>query len=126
MSDGLGIIARPLEVLKRCGDQAQDHAGIAHLVAEEGAELVVVGLPLALDGSVGPAAAAALAEIELLRDTLEVPVETYDERLTTVSANRILAEQGVAGRNRRRTVDKVAAAVILQSWLDSKNRPEER
>jgi putative Holliday junction resolvase len=123
VSDPIGIIARPLKVLQRGSSPADDHRAIAEIVSEEGAELVVVGLPLALDGSVGPAATAALREVESLRDTLRVPVETYDERLTTVSADRILKEQGVAGPDRRKTVDKVAAAVILQSWLDSQNPP---
>ena len=123
ISDPLGIIARPLEVLRRGADQSEDHLRVAQIVAEEGVGIVVVGLPLALDGSVGPAATATLIEVESLGDTLSVPVETYDERLTTVSADRILREQGVAGKNRRESIDKVAAAVILQSWLDARNPP---
>lgn len=121
VSDPLGVIARPLTVVRRGSDLAEDHQALAEILEEEQAEIVVVGLPLALDGSVGPAATAALREVELLRATIWVPVETYDERLTTVSADRILREQGVAGKDRRESVDKVAAAVILQSWLDAQS-----
>src|SRR5205085_3638545 len=83
------------------------------------AERVVIGLPLSLDGSEGPAAAWARAEASALAAALgDVPVELYDERLTTVSAQRALVAAGVRGRNRRRVVDQVAAAVLLQAWLD--------
>lgn len=115
-------IASPLVVLQRTGDPVQDRRAIARLVEEEEAELVVVGLPLSLDGSVGPAAAAAQAEVEALAEALPVPVATYDERLTTVSAERVLAEQGVRGRRRREVVDMVAAAVLLQAWLEGPGR----
>jgi putative holliday junction resolvase len=81
---------------------------------------VVIGLPLSLDGSEGPAAAWARGEASALAAALgdDVPVELYDERLTTVSAQRSLVAAGVKGRNRRRVVDQVAAAVLLQAWLD--------
>jgi putative Holliday junction resolvase len=118
VSDRSGTVAGPLTVLARSGDEARDHARIRALVAEEEAELVVVGLPLSMDGSVGRAAAAAAAEVERLASVVGVPVETYDERLTTVSAHRTLTEAGLDERARRRVVDKVAAAVILQGWLD--------
>jgi putative Holliday junction resolvase len=88
-----------------------------------GVERVVVGLPLSMDGSVGPAAEAALDEVGALRQALPVPVETWDERLTTVSAERSLRERGVRARDQRRTVDQVAAAVLLQSWLDGPGSP---
>jgi putative Holliday junction resolvase len=73
---------------------------------------------LSLDGGVGPAARAVLDEVAALRDLSPAPVETYDERLSTVTAERSLAEQGVRGADRRRVVDQVAAAVVLQAWLD--------
>ena len=79
----------------------------------------VVGLPLSLSGQDGPAARAARKEVAALATVVAVPVETYDERFTTVTAERALAEGGVRGAARRQVVDKVAAAVILQSWLDS-------
>ena len=113
-----GTLATPHSVLERAADHAADHAAVAGLVAELGAERVVVGLPLSLDGSMGPAARAAAAEAEALGDFLGVPVETYDERLTTVTADRSLSSLGLPGQARRRVVDKVAAAVMLQAWLD--------
>jgi putative Holliday junction resolvase len=113
-----GTVATPYSVLERSTDHSADHAAIAALVDELGAERVVVGLPLSLDGKMGPAARAVAEEAEILGDVLAVPVETYDERLTTVTADRSLSSLGLSGQARRRVVDKVAAAVILQAWLD--------
>ena len=115
-----GNLSTPYEVIQRSGDRHQDRRAIAVIVAEVEAEFVVVGLPLSLDGSVGPAARAALEEVDALRDTLAVPVETYDERLTTVTADRQLKEQGLDAPARRRVVDKVAASILLQAWLDAR------
>lgn len=114
-----GTLATPYEVVGRSGDRARDHRRIGELVAEADAQLVVVGLPRSLDGSLGPAAHTVLDEVEQLRAALNVPVETWDERLSTVTAERSLVEQGVRGPRRRQIVDKVAAAVILQAWLDA-------
>ena len=114
-----GTLATPYEVVPRSGDRARDHRRIAELVDEAGATVVVVGLPLSLDGSVGPAAQRALDEAEELSAALAVPVETWDERLSTVTAERSLLAQDLRGPARRKVVDKVAAAVILQSWLDA-------
>src|SRR5439155_1130054 len=77
-SDTSGAIATPREVLRRTGDPAADRAAIVRAVEELEAELVIVGLPLSLDGSMGPAARAAAVEAEALRAVLSVPVETYD------------------------------------------------
>lgn len=121
LSDSAGVLATPWTRVDRCGDEALDHRRIADLVTEAEADCVVVGLPLSLDGSVGPAAAKATAEVERLAAVLPVPVETYDERLTTVTAERVLREQGVTGRRRREVVDQVAASVLLQAWLDARS-----
>jgi putative Holliday junction resolvase len=120
VSDRSGTIASPLTVLQRSGSRRTDHERIAALVREEEAEVVVVGMPRSLSGAQGPAARAATAEIAALASVVDVPVETSDERFTTVTANRALAESGVRGPARRQVVDKVAAAVILQSWLDAR------
>ena len=120
VSDPSGAIAHPYEVVERQGRAADDHRRLADIVEEVGAERVVVGLPLSLDGTAGPAARAALAEAEDLAQVMAVPVETFDERLTTVAAERSLRALGTKGRARRRVVDKVAAAVMLQSWLDGR------
>lgn len=126
VSDRSGTIATPLLVLQRSGRQRTDHERIKALVDEEEAERVVVGLPLSMNGSIGKAAAAAITEAEILASVVGVPVETIDERLTTVTAERILMELGKRGRARRQIVDKVAAAVILQSWLDGRGARSDR
>ncbi len=121
ISDSGGTVATPIDTVHRSGDRQRDHRAIAALVAEWEAELVVVGMPFSLDGTVGPAAKRAQAEVRRLGDTLTVPVETYDERLTTVMADRALMEQDMKADARRKVVDMVAASVILQSWLDSRS-----
>ena len=118
VSDRSGTIATPLTVLLRSGRTSVDHERIKALVEEEEAVLVVVGLPLSMDGSVGKAAQAALREVKALATVVGVPVETFDERLTTVTADRMLMEFRMRAEDRRKIIDKVAAAVILQSWLD--------
>lgn len=126
LCDSAGTVASPFEVVERSGDRQRDHRRLAELVAEAEAEVVVVGVPYSMDGSVGPAAKRALAEIRVLRRALPVPVETYDERLSTVTAHRSLREMEVDPATRRRVVDKIAAAVILQAWLDHRSaaRPD--
>ena len=119
VSDSAGTLAMPIEVLDRLGDRRREQRVIADLVAEWEAEIIVVGLPYNMDGSVGPMARAYTSEAKVLGDTLEVPVVLYDERLTTVTAERNLMEQNMNAQERRRVVDKVAAAVMLQSWLDA-------
>lgn len=118
LSDSDGRVATPYQVIERSGDIDQDHRRIREIAAEEGARRVVVGLPLSLDGSVGPAARGVLAEVERLAATIGLDVETYDERLTTVTADRSLTTLGMRTGARRQVVDMVAAAVILQAWLD--------
>lgn len=119
VSDSAGTVATPVATLERSGRPADDRRGIAELVAEWEAEIVVVGLPLSLDGTAGPSARSVLDEVARLTEALAVPVVTHDERLTTVSAERSLAAQNLTGPARRRVVDRVAAAVILQAWLDA-------
>lgn len=123
LSDGGGTVATPYETIARSGDRPRDHRRIAALVDETGAGTVVVGLPLSLDGTVGPAARAILDEVGELRTALPVDVVTWDERLSTVEAERSIRVMGVKKGRRRRVVDQVAATVILQSWLDA-GRPQ--
>lgn len=119
VSDRSGTIATPLTVLQRSGSRRRDHEAITRLVADEEAELVVVGLPLNMNGSKGPAAAAAETEARALATVVGVPVVTFDERRSTVTADRVLIDAGRRAPDRRKVVDKVAAAVILQHWLDT-------
>ncbi len=125
VSDRSGTIASPHSVVLRTGSHAADHRALAAIVAEYEAERLVVGLPLSMDGSVGPAARAALDEVDELAQALPVPVETVDERLTTVSAERSLRLGKVKGQARRAVVDKVAAAILLQVWLDGRDDRDE-
>lgn len=118
VSDVTGSVASPLTVIERTGDAEADRAAVARVVREVGAERVVVGVPVPLAGGEGRASRAAREEAAALAGLLGVPVETVDERLTTVTAERALRQAGVRGRKRRAVVDKVAAAVILQAWLD--------
>ena len=120
VSDRTGTIASPLTMVPLSGNKAADHRRIAALVAEEEAEIVVVGLPLNMNGSVGPAAQAAIAEAKALATVVGVPVETYDERRTTVTADAALMEFKMNAQARRKVVDKVAAAVMLQNWLEAR------
>ena len=120
VSDSEGKVATPSRVVQRSGDRSRDHRAIRDIVDEYEAGQLVVGLPLSLDGSMGPAARAAAAEAEELAAVVDVPVEVYDERLTTVTADRSLMEMKMKADARRRVVDKVAAAVMLQSWLDGR------
>jgi putative Holliday junction resolvase len=105
----------------RSGDEALDHHRLLAIATEVEAELIVVGLPLSLDGSMGP---AAVAEAERLGATTDLPVELYDERFTTVTADRSLMERKMKADARRRIIDKVAAAVMLQAWLDGRRRTD--
>jgi putative Holliday junction resolvase len=118
ISDLTGTVASPFTVIQRSRSKRHDHEQIAKLVRDEEADLVVVGLPISLSGQEGPAAKAARAETAALATLIDVPIETYDERLSTVTAQRALTEAGVRGRSGRQVIDKVAAAVFLQAYLD--------
>ena len=121
LSDPAGRVATPYAVIERSGDAALDRRTILAHAREAGASRVVVGLPLSLSGDTGPAARAVLEEVEALRAVAgeEVTVETHDERLTTVIAEQGMREGRVPRRARRRTVDAAAAAVMLQSYLET-------
>ena len=115
VSDELGMLAQPWKTLPG-GDKTLD--AIVSAVAELKPSRVLVGLPRNMDGTYGPAAEAARAFADLLRARIECPVDLWDERLTTVSAQRALRESGRKARDQRSVVDQVAAQFLLQSWLD--------
>jgi putative Holliday junction resolvase len=119
IGDRTGTIASPLKVLQRSGSISRDHRTIAELVIDEEADIVVVGLPLNMSGSSGPAAQAAIDEAAAMATVVGVPVVTFDERRTTVTADNAMMEANMRAEARRRIVDKIAAAVMLQNWLDS-------
>jgi putative holliday junction resolvase len=121
VTDSAGTMALPRTTLVRGKDIDGDRRRLVELIVEEEAVVVVIGLPLSLDGSRGRAALAAEAEAEALRDLLRergVEVELFDERLTTVSAHQALAAGGNDSRARRKMVDQAAATVMLSAWLD--------
>ena len=119
VSDEAGVFACPRTTLRRDGTEVSKLIAIAR---EESVGEIVVGLPLSLDGSVGPSAARALEFADALRKSLEIPVETWDERMTTVQAERCLIEGNVRRRRRRQVIDQVAATLILQGYLDFRQR----
>ena len=120
ISDSGGSLATPYEVVTRTGSRDEDHRRIKAIVEEVEAEILVVGLPLSLDGTEGKAAQGARQEAEAIGQTISVPIELHDERLTTVEAERILKEQGLDAAERRNVVDKVAAAILLQAWMEGR------
>ena len=120
ISDDARRMAVPLGTV-RTGAPA-DLRAIADLIREHGVTLVVVGHPLLLSGEAGDRAHHAERFAAAIGEALDVPVLLQDERLSTVEAGRALRESGASGRDRRRTIDRAAATVILQAWLDT-DRP---
>ena len=118
MSDPTGTIASPLESIP--AEPADTLAGrIAKVAREREASRIVVGLPRRLDGSSGPEADAARRLADAIRRETRLPVTMFDERLSSRSAERALLEGGVSRARRRQLSDRVAAVIILQSYLDS-------
>jgi len=120
LSDPSRTVASPHSVVPRGRDHATDHRAILEMVRAEEVTAIVVGMPLSMSGASGPAARAAAVEIEELRTVVgaDIAVVAHDERLTTVTAERSLGNARMKRARRREVVDKVAAAVMLQSWLD--------
>jgi len=118
-----GLLATPVATLARDLHGGADQARLARLVAEREAVEVIVGLPRSMSGRSGPAARAAREYAESLAERIDpIPVRLADERLTTVAATRRLAEAGTRGRKGRQVVDRSAAVLILQGWLDAARR----
>jgi len=126
ISDELKLTVRPLTTLRR---ERQSRAStlerIATLVIEQEVETLVVGLPLRMDGTVGDAAERVLRFIRELQGKLQIPVVPYDERLTSREADEILRERGADARERRARSDEIAAAIILQDYLNDQARRDE-
>jgi len=118
ISDSKGKVATPYATLERTNDE-HDATAIADLAAAEDAKLIVLGHPLSLEGKRGDAALVTEAFAEKLKES-GVRVTLWDERLTTAEAEKQLKGRGMKGRARRAVVDKVAAQVLLQSYLDTK------
>ncbi len=118
VSDELGIVALPHTVILSRGWDS-DIARVGQLVSEVGAGEIVVGLPRNMNGTLGPAANQVLEFCRRLGEAVPVQVVTWDERLSTAQASRVLIEADLSRRRRRDVIDKTAAAIILQAYLDN-------
>lgn len=123
LSDPLGIAAQPFEVIDR--RKANALTRIAEIVSENGVERIIVGRPLRLSGEAGLAAQAVDLFVLELAAKVKVPIDLWDERLSTAQAERAMIEGGARRETRRQNIDKVAAALILQSYLDATGTPAE-
>ncbi|MDX9917473.1 MAG: Holliday junction resolvase RuvX [Gudongella sp.] len=119
ISDALGITAQPLTVITR-ESKKKDLAEIEALLSEYSVKKVVVGMPYNMNGTVGPSGEMARTVAEKIKNKFGVEIVYIDERLSTVSAERVLIESEVRRENRKNMIDKVAASYILQTYLDSK------
>jgi putative Holliday junction resolvase len=120
VSDPAGAVASPVAVLD-ARVLARDVRLLARIVEDYEAEALVVGLPVTLAGDEGPQAADVCAVAERLGVALGLPVEYHDERLSSAEARRLMREAGMSEREQRGSVDKVAAAIVLQGWLDARS-----
>ena len=121
VSDLMGIIANPLETYTRKGNLAMDAEYIANLAKQKEVTLFVSGLPLSLAGGENEQTLKTREFIEELQKHTDIPVKYLDERFTTLSAERVLIQGNVRRENRKKVIDKVAATIILQNYLDSKH-----
>ncbi len=124
ISDGLGLTAQPLEVMVNKAGQIIPR--LADLIAERQISQVVMGLPKHLNNAEGVKAQEARAFGQALAQTTGVVVDFMDERLSTVAAHRLLMESGLSGPQKRQVVDKLAAAIILQTWLDAQRHQQDK
>ena len=123
LSDETATLASGLETIRRVGPR-KDLRAVVDIVREHGVVEVVVGLPRKLDGSLGPQAQKVIAFMEALRPAVKVPVVPWDERFTSVVANKALVEADRSRKERRALVDKVSAILILQNYLDYRKLAE--
>jgi putative Holliday junction resolvase len=120
LSDEMGILAQPLEAVP-AEPFAQFLTRLREILHDKQVELVLVGMPRNMDGSYGPAALKVQEFVGVLKESITTPIQTWDERLTSAQANRFLIQADVRRSDRRAKVDKTAAAILLQSYLDSRH-----
>jgi putative Holliday junction resolvase len=123
VSDPLGLTAQGLEVLTRQNPEA-DLARLVQVARHWGVQQIVLGLPRHLDGRLGTLAPQVLELADALQKTLGVEVVTWEERLTTMEAERVLLQADLSRRRRRRVVDQLAAVLILQNYLDYRQQQQ--
>ncbi len=119
LSDPSGMIALPLEFIPAEPFNAFLDR-LKTLIREKEVEMILIGMPRNMDGSYGPAAAKVREFVAVLKETIAIPIQTWDERLTSAQANRFLIQADVSRKNRKEKVDQAAAAILLQSFLDSR------
>jgi len=125
VSDELGLIAQGLKTIRRTSKEA-DFEEITKIVDEFQIGKIVVGLPMNMNGTLGKQAEIVLQWIRNLKEEVSLPVETWDERLSTVEASKVLLEADVSRKKRKKAVDKLAAVIILQGYMDrSKNSDDD-
>ena len=120
VSDAMGIIANPLETYTRKGDIVKDVNYIVNLAKSKEVQLFVSGMPLDLKGRETEQAQKTREFVDALKVACDIPVEYLDERFTTLSAERVLIDANVRREDRKKVIDKVAATIILQNYLDKK------
>lgn len=118
LSDELSLTAQGLTTVRRTNLKA-DLAALKAIIQEHAVTRIVVGLPLNMDGTEGPRAEASRKLGEVLGEASGLPVEYWDERLSTVAAERVLLEADVSRQKRKQVIDQMAAGIILQGWLDA-------
>lgn len=121
LSDALGLTAQGLTVLPRKNFES-DLEQVMNLVKEHEVQEIVIGMPRHMDGRLGEGAEDVLLWTEALQERLGLPVHHVDERLTTMQAERVLLQADISRKKRRQVIDKMAAVLILQGFLDSRNQ----
>ena len=121
ISDSMGVTAQPVETIRRKGENKlrQTYARLRELIAEYEVERIVVGLPKHMNGELGDRAELSMEFAKELEQKVGLPVELWDERMTTMAATQVLDEGGVRRENQKEYVDKLAASLILQGYLES-------
>jgi len=127
VSDAMKVAANPVAVIQR-RSQEKDMARIKEYVEEYSCECIVAGLPFNMDGKAGKSAMKTISFIDALRERAGVPVKLRDERLSTVASEKVLIQAGCSREKRKKVVDKVAAAYVLQAYLDEngENRADDK
>jgi putative Holliday junction resolvase len=120
LSDPSGMIALPLEFIPAEPFNAFLDR-LKTLIREKEVDMILIGMPRNMDGSYGPAAAKVREFVAVLKETIAIPIQTWDERLTSAQANRILIQADIRRKDRKEKVDQAAAAILLQSFLDSRS-----
>jgi putative Holliday junction resolvase len=118
LSDPLGWTAQGLEVIRR-DTLEKDINRLCQIINEYAVEKILVGMPKNMNATIGPQGEKVLAFIEKLKENIDLPIKTWDERLSTVAAERMLIQADVSRSKRKKVIDKMAAAVILQGYLDA-------